>query len=196
MLTFERMLAVKKPIYYSRIKLRSKLFISIILLVFAASVVVMLHFVVQDDELEYLVTPGIIFTTDFLALICYLVIRKTSKGELSSNHSTRNNNEKRFMLFCIKSFILFLVGWLPLAVFEVLFSSGIFRDWKYMLELRFTTHVMAFLNSVASCFWHKIKQGNECLQLEVKKVFSCRRAARAKGRPLMSQTLSSQFIVS
>lgn len=154
--TFERMLAVKKPIYYSLIRFRTKCWISALIWFLAASVIVVLHFTVRDDELEYVVTPVIIFTTDLLAIVCFLVIRSTLQARMvnssnnSSNVNRRQVHEKRFMLFCIKSFILFFLCWLSLAVFGVIFSSGILHNWKYLLEFRFTAHVIAFLNSVAS----------------------------------------------
>lgn len=149
-LTFERMLAVKKPIYYSLIHFRTKCMISLLIWFLATSVIVILHFTVHDDELEYVLTPAIIFATSLLGIVCYILTKRGLERRSQTSNSPHQIEGRRFMKFCIKSFILFLICWLPLAVFGVLFSSGILHNWKYMLEFRFTAHIVAFLNSVGS----------------------------------------------
>lgn len=147
-LTIDRMLAVKKPVYYCRILYRTNCIVSVLIWIFATSIVLFLHFLIKDEELEHVLTPWIIIFTSLLAVASYLVTRKALKIRTSIVKKSHQSVEKKFTLFCIKSIVLFMVCWTPLAVFGFLFSSGV--NWKYMKEFRFTAYVIAFGNSIGT----------------------------------------------
>lgn len=163
-LTLERTLAVKKPIYYSLIQFRTKCFISGLIWILSTSIIIITHFTINDDKLEYAFTPGIIISTGVLGTCCYIITKNGLHRKRPKSNISCDIEERKFLTFCIRSFVLFQICWLPLAVFGILFSSGILHNWKYMLEFRFTAHIMAFSNSVGSpilflshnCRWRRI----------------------------------------
>lgn len=67
-LTFERMLAVKKPIYYRGIRFRTKCLISLLIWILTATLITILHVFDRKNKYEFIFYPPIIFTTYFLEL--------------------------------------------------------------------------------------------------------------------------------
>lgn len=165
-LTLERVLAVKKPIYYNMIEYRKKCMICISMWLITIVAIVLHNATVNDHEKEYIKTPLVILVTAFLITVSYYVIFKTLKRRALRNLEPNDNEagttstasknkqfnkaEKQFLRFCFKSFTIFLVCWLPLAAYGIALAGGLITDWKYKDLFDFITHIIAFWNSNAS----------------------------------------------
>ena len=168
-LTIERLLAVKKPIFYNMLEFNKKCIICVAIWVVTVFVIFIHNATVNDHEKEYVKTPLVIFTTSLLITVSYVVVFKTLKKRASRNrrqpinpegnptttkttktNSSFNKSEKQFLLFCFKSFVIFLICWLPLAAYGIALAGGFITDWKYKDILDFMTHIVAFWNSNAS----------------------------------------------
>ena len=159
-LTIERVLAVKRPLYYNRLEYKKKYFICFSMWIVTGVGITLHHIAVNNHEEEYIKTPLLILLTAFFVCSSYFVILRTLKKrrlQLRSNMNTNtsdtnvfNVSEKRFLSFCIKSCIIFLVCWLPLASYGIALSGGFITTWKYKDYFDFITHIIAFWNSVAS----------------------------------------------
>lgn len=167
-LTLERVLAVKKPIYYNMIEYRKKCMICIAMWLVTIVAIVLHNATVNDHEKEYIKTPLVILVTAFLITISYYIIFNTLKqrslrnmeqnennetgttSTTSKNKQSFNKTEKQFLRFCFKSFAIFLVCWLPLAAYGIALAGGLITNWKYKDLFDFITHIIAFWNSNAS----------------------------------------------
>ena len=162
-LTIERVLAVKKPIYYNMIEYRKKCVVCFAMWIITILAIVLHNATVNDHEKEYIKTPIVILSTAFLITASFIVIFKTLKsrsfrnqeknnetGSSKSKHQSFNKAEKQFLRFCVKSFVIFLVSWLPLAIYGIALAGGFITDWKYKDLFDFITHIIAFWNSNAS----------------------------------------------
>ena len=163
-LTIERMLAVKMPMQYNMMDYKKKYFVCLSMWVITIVGITLHSAMVNDHQKEYFKTPVIILVTALLIFVSYVVILRTLKrralrnkiqndgiGEDDKKHkSTFNKAEKRFLSFCIKSFIIFVVCWLPLAVYGIALAGGFITTWKYKDYFDYITHIIAFWNSVAS----------------------------------------------
>ncbi|XP_066910714.1 neuropeptide FF receptor 1-like [Clytia hemisphaerica] len=163
-LTVERVLAVKKPMYYNMLEWSKKCIICVAIWALTVLAIILHNIAVNDHEKEYIKTPLVIFITAFLITISYAVILRTLKRRTLRNaqqndtagaqdetkKKTFNKAEKRFLNFCIKSFIIFVVCWMPLAAYGVCYAGGFITYWKYKDLFDFVTHIIAFWNSNAS----------------------------------------------
>jgi len=158
MLTIERILAVKKPIFYKLLKYKRKIYINILIWLITIFAIIV-HHTINDAEKESIITTLLILVTALFMCGSYFVILRVLKQraqQRSTNTNTTdmelaiNENEKRLLRFCIKSFIIFLVFWLPLATYGIVLAGGFITKWKYKEHFDFVTHIIAFWNSVAS----------------------------------------------
>jgi len=159
-LTIERVLAVKKPIFYKMLEYKKKFYISVSMWFITVFAITVHHITVNDNEKESIKTPLLILFIAFFICCSYLIILRTLKIRAQQRNmgttttdvtlTTFNQAEKRFLRFCIKSFIIFLVCWLPLAAYGVALAGGFITTWKYKDYFDFVTHIIAFWNSVAS----------------------------------------------
>lgn len=146
----ERLILVMYPLYYTRLAYRTKCCLCVMMWIASASAVTLMHFYVKNDRLEYILTPSLALLTMALATISFYLIRKRLRLQRILRVRKITRAERQFTRFCFQTFLLFVVCWFPISVFGILFSSGTLSDWRYLLEFRYTCHVMAFANSFLS----------------------------------------------
>jgi 7 transmembrane receptor (rhodopsin family). len=158
-LTVERYLAVKKPMYYNMLEIHKKYIICVLMWLVTILATIVHNLTVNDFEKEYIKTPLVILISAILIAAVYVVILRTLKRRKSrstalaegvNQKKTMTKAEKRFLSFCIKSFIIFVVCWLPLAAYGIALAGGFITTWKYKDYFDFITHIIAFWNSNAS----------------------------------------------
>ena len=165
-LTTERFLAVRHPHVYRRItKVQRR---NICLLVWFLAIGVILCFCFsrsQDFKLRYheqfIILSSIIVLSLPWPIISYTVIRRIFKRRFSQKrgHSLPSNvtpryatftDGQRFLVLCLRSFIIFVICWLPYAVFGflVFIKRDISQKSKWLFPLQYSVHIAAFINSV------------------------------------------------
>jgi len=154
-ITIERLILVSYPFHYTRLRFGKKSAICVFMWVASAALVIPMHFYIKNDSQEYILTPTLIIVTMAMATISYLKIRKALSERrriiaVDKRSSKITAYERCFTEFCARSIVLFFACWLPICIFGILFSSGMLTDWEYLMEFRFTVHVVAFSNSVLS----------------------------------------------
>ncbi|XP_066936797.1 galanin receptor 2a-like [Clytia hemisphaerica] len=149
-ITTERLILVLYPFKYNRLRYWKKCVACGLMWMTSSTAVIAMHFLVGDDNKEYILTPALALSTMLLASISFAMIRRhLSQANRLLNRSI-SKPEKEFTNFCYQSFLLFVVCWLPISVFGIIFSSNVINHWEYVIEFRFTCHVIAFTNSVLS----------------------------------------------
>ena len=154
-ITVERLVLVSYPFHYTRLRFWKKCVACVFMWLVSAALVIPMHFYIKNDSQEYILTPTLILFTMVMTIISYIKIQKAlleRRHAIPANkHSLRITEcERRFTVFCVRSIVLFFACWFPICVFGIMFSSGMLDHWDYMLDFRFTVHVIAFLNSVLS----------------------------------------------
>ena len=146
----ERLILVMFPFYYTRLRYRTKCMFCVMAWITSTSSVTLMHFYVQNDRYEYILTPSLALSTIALATISFYLIRKQLFQHSMRHLKKITQAEELFTRFCFQTFLLFVVCWIPISIFGIMFSSGVLTDWEYLLEFRYTCHVIAFLNSLLS----------------------------------------------
>ena len=151
-ITFDRLVMVFFPIRYIRIRYRTKRVVCSFIWLTSAFTVISMHVLVQNSKQEYIIAPILVLLTIFLVSVSYIQIRKHLGIQNTSLNRQRRItlSEKKFTQFCFQSFILFVVCWLPIAIYGILYVQDYLDGWIYFLDFRFTCHILAFSNSVLS----------------------------------------------
>ena len=173
-ITIERLILVMYPFYYTRLRYATKRIICMFMWITSAAGILVPHFFVQNDLQEYILTPILALCIIALATISFYLIRKRLIARNELRYVT--NAERVFTKYCFQSFLLFVVCWIPISIFGILFSSGVLSNWKYLLDFRYTCHVVAFLNSLLSPLlfilrfvWRKSNRTNNEMPMKMKK---------------------------
>ena len=169
-LTTERFLAVKHPYVYNRItKIQRR---NACLTVWFISIAIVLcfyfadpHDLLQRYHEQFIILSSIIVLSIPWPIISYTIIRRVLKRRFSKHLASKKESDtiatsprrltmfsdgRRFITLCLRSFIIFLVCWLPYAVFGVFIF--IHRDFPlvesiWLRPLQFSVHMVAFINS-------------------------------------------------
>ena len=172
-LTTERFLAVKHPYLYNRItntQRRNVCFVVWFLVIAIALGFFFFdpHELMQRYHEQFIVLSSIIVLSVPWPIISYTMIRRVFKQRFSltrgglslAKASTSTNvmprrhatfaDGRRFLILCLRSFIIFVVCWLPYAAFGVFIFID--RDIpllgsNWLRPLQYTVHMVAYINS-------------------------------------------------
>ena len=111
---------------------------------------------------QFIILSSIIVLSLPWPIISYTVIRRIFKRRFSQKrgHSLPSNvtpryatftDGQRFLVLCLRSFIVFVICWLPYAVFGFfIFIKHVDQNQrsKWLLTLQYLVHLAAFINSV------------------------------------------------
>lgn len=172
-LTTERFLAVKHPHVYNRITRAMRR--NMCLVVWLLAITITLCFYLPDPyDLKYRYHEHFIILSSIIVLslpwpiISYTMIRQvfqkrfkqkqgdpsrfTSSTSANINKAPRHSlfvDGQRFLVLCLRSFAIFVICWLPFAVFG--FYIFIDRDVSlrtyWLFPLQYAVHLVAFINS-------------------------------------------------
>ena len=165
-LTTERFLAVKYPHIYNRITRAQRR--NACFGVWMISILITLCFYFSDPhDLKYryheqfIVLSAIIVLSLPWPIVSYTAIRRVFKRRFSrprdlnaataSQPSRRHTftEGKRFLTLCLRSFIIFVICWLPYAAFGffVFIRNDLPLETNWLTPFQFTAHMVAFINS-------------------------------------------------
>ena len=147
MLTMDRLLAVLKPFQYQNIKQRTRKLICLGIWLLAIIYAFINYFRTGkptfDNKQYFFVGLFALAGTPF-PIISYIMIKRTLKKSrsLSINGAIRptNVNERRLLSLCTKTFIAYIVSWIPYIIYAVL-------EWYKVLGIsRDFVNRLAFFN--------------------------------------------------
>ena len=167
-LTSERLLLVKSPIRYKQFTKRHRVWICLGMWVIVMLVYLALYFKKGALYEKQLFIACMVFVSLPWSIICFVLIKRTinqglSKKYQTSGSNTTNNystsqqnnaNEKKFLLLCYRTFIVFAVCWVPYSIYgclgflKVLSDNKMDPNYKYLQAAQSTVRVIAFMNSV------------------------------------------------
>ena len=166
-LTTERFLAVKHPHVYKRITKVQRRNICLLVWFLAIGIILCFFFCGSQDFIsryheQFIILSSIIVLSLPWPIISYTVIRRIFKRRFSQKrgHSLPSNvtpryatftDGQRFLVLCLRSFIVFVICWLPYAVFGFfIFIKQVDQNQrsKWLLTLQYLVHLAAFINSV------------------------------------------------
>ena len=165
-LTTERFLAVKHPHVYKRITKVQRRNICLLVWFLAIGIILCFFFCGSQDFIsryheQFIILSSIIVLSLPWPIISYTMIRSDFKRRFSQkrSHSLASNTTpsyatctdgQRFLVLCLRSFIIFVICWLPYAVFGflVFIKRDISQKSKWLFPLQYSVHIAAFINSV------------------------------------------------
>ena len=160
-LTTERFLAVKHPHVYNRITKAQRRNMCLVVWFLAIAIVLCFYFSDPRDHEDFIILSSIIVLSLPWPIVSYTMIRRVFKqrfsqtrgSSLASNTMPRHAtfpDGQRFLILCLRSFIIFVICWLPYAAY----GFFVFMDRDTSLEgnnwlfpLHYTIHLLAFFNS-------------------------------------------------
>ena len=165
-LTTERFLAVKHPHVYKRITKVQRRNICLLVWFLAIGVILCFFFSGSQDFIsryheQFIILSSIIVLSLPWPIISYTVIRRIFKRRFSQKrgHSLPSNatpryatftDGQRFLVLCLRSFIIFVICWLPYAAFGffIFIKRDISQKSEWLFPLQYLVHLAAFINSV------------------------------------------------
>lgn len=152
LLMLDRLLVIWRPITYRLMPMRQKFLACLFswLLTLAVSLAVVC--ISQNVDTRFVTHILLITTGLILVIACFLYIwKRTNKGYISRNGSTIE--ERRFLRLCIKTFLLFLVCWLPYVVYGIVIFAGALKHRKDLHGiLNISVYTLTFANSLFNPF--------------------------------------------
>ena len=165
-LTTERFLAVKHPHVYKRITKVQRRNICLLVWFLAIGIILCFFFCGSQDFIsryheQFIILSSIIVLSLPWPIISYTMIRSDFKRRFSQKqgHSLPSNTTpryatftdgQRFLVLCLRSFIIFVICWLPYAAFGffIFIKRDISQKSKWLSPLQYLVHLAAFINSV------------------------------------------------
>ena len=165
-LTTERFVAVKHPHVYKRITKVQRRNICLLVWFLAIGVILCFFFSGSQDFIsryheQFIILSSIIVLSLPWPIISYTAIRRIFEKRLTQkrSHSIPSNTTsryatftdgKRFLVLCLRSFIIFVICWLPYAAFGffIFIKRDISQKSEWLFPLQYLVHLAAFINSV------------------------------------------------
>ena len=166
-LTTERFLAVKHPHVYNRITKAQRRNMCFVVWFLAIAITVCFFFAdTRALSLRYyqqfIILSSIIVLSLPWPIVSYTMIRRVFKQRFSqtrgssfaSNGAPRHAtfpDGQRFLILCLRSFIIFVICWLPYAAFGlfIFIDRGVSQESNnWLFPLQYTIHLLAFINSL------------------------------------------------
>ena len=143
MLTIDRLLAVKKPFIYRNFTQRRRTVICIAIWVLA--IVTSFSHDKQAYFIGFLALAGIPFP-----IVGYILIRRTliKSQAMGANGEGReaNKSERRMLSLCFKTFVAYLVSWIPYSIFQGFYHFNVVSR-EYLDLINYIVFSFIFINS-------------------------------------------------
>ena len=152
LLTVDRVLVIQRPIFYKLLTIRQKTLACVTTWLLTILLSTFLNMVYWEGSLKMFVQCIVTLATILFISLCYVYIWK--KIHMIAKHrmtvkSFRRTEEMKFLKLCFKTYLVFLVCWLPYVVMGTMrYTSNIFNDIENYINVNTTIHTVAFTNSL------------------------------------------------
>ena len=143
MLTIDRLLAVKNPFVYRNLTQKRRIIICLAIWVLAISLNMTHNY--QSYFVAFVALAGIPFP-----ITGYLLIRRALKKSqaMGGNGEAReaNKSERRLLSLCFKTFVAYLVCWIPYLILMCFDHFQVLSE-KYASLMNYVVFILIFINS-------------------------------------------------